>query len=72
METKVITKYNGLEINVLDQHSIDVAKAACPGEAVSVAVTEKLCHAIVSSEIQQISQLPGDYAYLGRVFGLPS
>lgn len=66
----MITVFNGLEIDVLDQNSIDAAKAAYPGAG--VAITEKLCSEIVSGAIRQTSQLPHDYAYLGRVFGLPS
>jgi len=65
-------KFNDIEINVLDQKSIDAAKAQMPGMGVALAVASELIRRIAEGQIVSIEQIPGEYAPLGELARLPA
>lgn len=61
-----------LEVNPLNQASIDAAKAVAPGKGLGPAIGAALISKIAYGEITDMSQMPIEYRLLGKSCGLPS
>lgn len=63
-------KSQAIEIDPLNQQSIDEAKAAAPGEGVGPAVARELLQRIAYGTVTNTAQLPAEYQHLGNLVGL--
>lgn len=64
--------FESVAIDVLEQNSIEDARAKMPGGGVGTAVARALTMMVRESIVTTASQLLRDYVYLGRLFRLPA
>lgn len=61
-----------IEVDPLNQQSIDAAKSTAPGVGIGPAVASELIARIAAGTVTSSSELPPEYRRLGLIVGLPN